>query len=124
MIDTATESRIEVRLERIERLLGELLARLAESPRRAKRQSSERPDDLVYVSYVAALFGCSEKSARAGKAGTKGVPWVRDERSGRVRPLRATRRGVHEAHRAYISGQRSRGPGKGLIRRKPAESAS
>jgi len=60
-------------------------------------QEIERADDLVNVEYVAQLFGCRVSSVRSGKAGTKGIAWVRR------RPLKARRSDVHAAHRAYTS---------------------
>lgn len=112
MDDEGAVTRIEGRLERIETKLDRLL----ELRERTTRRVEERDTDLIGTDYVAALFGCSQKSVRAGKAGTKLVPWIRDGHGRRVRPLKATRRGALEAYRVFVRGEATKKkPKRGLV---------
>lgn len=56
----------------------------------------ERADDLVSVDWIAALFDCKHSSVLKGKAGTKGILFVRR------RPKMARRGQVMQVYRAYV----------------------
>jgi hypothetical protein len=68
------------------------------------------PDGLVGVEYVAALFDCSLKSVRTGKAGTSHVRWITR------RPLKCERTEAHAALARFVASRAPRA--KRLINRK------
>ncbi len=65
----------------------------------APRPLEERPEDLVGVEFVARLFGCTESSARDGKAGTGDIPWIPG-----MRPKKCRRADVYAALRRKTEG--------------------
>lgn len=81
---------IAERLANLEAQLREVLARL-EPP-----AAAEHPDDLVDVAWIAELFQCAERSVQQGKAGTRGIVFVRK------RPLKARRGQVLKIYENYV----------------------
>lgn len=72
--------------------------------------SDERPDDLVDAHYVAARFGCSPRTVRAGGANTGGIPRVSRD------PLRFRRADVDQELQRRIEASR---PKKAQANSKP-----
>lgn len=75
---------LRVELRELREMVESALAALP-----TQKAGRERADDLVDARYVAELFGCTVKSVREGKSGTRGIRWVTR------RPLKARRADVH-----------------------------